>query len=305
MRALVPFEELVGCPELADAGVEVALYSGEHEQHPPAEGVEFFVLPSRRLPATLGLLPGLPDLKVVQLLSSGADHVLAHVPTGVRVCNAPSLHAQATAEVGISLILASLNHVPAWVAAQHRGEWHDPGPRPMLSGKTVLLLGYGAVGEALATMLAGFGVRLLRVARRARPGIAPVSQFPDLLPDADVVVVAAALTDQTRGLVDDGVLRRMRDGALLVNLSRGQLVDTGALLSHLQSGRIRAALDVTDPEPLPPDHPLWTCPGVLISPHVGGRAADFRDRAVTFVRDQVRRYAAGSALWHVVTGPAV
>lgn len=299
----MPFAELITDPGLAPAGVATRLFTGDGDLPPRVAEVEFMVLPSRRLPESLRLLPELPQLKVVQVLSSGTDHVMGELPEGVILCNAPNLHAEATAEVGMSLILASLNHVPAWVTAQYAGQWRDPGPRPRLSGRTVLVLGCGAVGEALAKMLSGFGVSLLCVARRARSGVAPVSRLAELLPEADVVVVAAALTDQTRGLIDDGMLKRLRDGTLLVNLSRGALVDPNALLAHVRSGRIRAALDVTDPEPLPPDHALWRCPGVLISPHVGGNAVDFRERAVAFVRDQLCRYAAGEALSHLVVGP--
>jgi phosphoglycerate dehydrogenase-like enzyme len=203
----------------------------------------------------------------------------------------------------MSLMLASLNHVPAWVHSQRQATWSDPGPRAGLSGKTVVVVGYGAVGRALATMLTGFEVAVVPVARRARPGVAAIDELPGLLPMADVLVVAAPLTPATRGLIGQEALVRLPQGALLVNVSRGGLVDTAALLEHARSGRIRAALDVTDPEPLPDGHPLWECPGVLISPHVGGDMADFQQRAVSFVSEQLCRYEQGLPLRNIVAGP--
>jgi phosphoglycerate dehydrogenase-like enzyme len=143
---------------------------------------------------------------------------------------------------------------------------------------------------------------VLRVARRPRDGVADFDALPSLLGRADVVVLTVPLTDQTRSMVDGDFLARMRDGALLVNVARGAVVDTEALLAELTSGRLRAALDVTDPEPLPPGHPLWTAPGVLISPHVGGSTSAFLPRAMRLVRDQLERYAAGEPLANVVVG---
>ncbi|MGH3904232.1 MAG: 2-hydroxyacid dehydrogenase [Pseudonocardiaceae bacterium] len=287
-------------PDLSRYEIGKIVYSGD--QYPPnsLEQVGCYVVPHPFVPQSLDLLPEMPHLEVLQLLSSGVDHVLPRVPRHVVVCNAPDLHAQATAEVGLSLILASLNHVPSWVGAQRQRLWRDPGPRPRLVGKCVLLLGYGAVGRALEVMLGGFDVRLVRVARRSRPGVAGVDELMELLPNADIVVIAAPLTEQSRWLVGRTALARMRPGTLVVNISRGPVVDTDALVEQLGSGRLRAALDVTDPEPLPPDHPLWRCPGTLISPHVGGNTADFRQRAVRFIREQLRRFLVGEHLANVV-----
>jgi phosphoglycerate dehydrogenase-like enzyme len=176
--------------------------------------------------------------------------------------------------------------------------WYDA-----LADRTVLLVGHGGIGRAIDKRLAGFEVDVLRVARTAREGVAEMADLPDLLPRADVVVVCVPLTDDTRGLVDAEFLGRMRDGALLVNVSRGPVVDTDALLAELGAGRLRAALDVTDPEPPPPGHPLWTVPGLLMSPHVGGSSSAFRPRVEKVIVDQVRRYAAGEPLRYVVRSP--
>jgi phosphoglycerate dehydrogenase-like enzyme len=167
----------------------------------------------------------------------------------------------------------------------------------------VLIVGYGSIGAAIERRLDGFEVEISRVARTARPGVRPVSEIAEMLPRADVVVLATPLTAETEGLVNRDFLSRMADGALLVNMSRGRVVDTEALLAELNAGRLHAALDVTEPQPLPADHPLWSAPNVLISPHVGGLTAALAPRACRLLVDQVRRYAAGEPLANVVIEP--
>jgi phosphoglycerate dehydrogenase-like enzyme len=166
----------------------------------------------------------------------------------------------------------------------------------------VLLVGYGAIGEAIHDRLRPFEVEVVKVARAAREGVHAIDELPDLLPDADVVILVVPLTAATRGLVDAGFLSRMKGGALLVNVARGPVVDTDALLAELRSGRITAAVDVVDPEPLPDGHPLWSAPGLLLTPHVGGASSAMWPRAHRLVRDQLARYAAGEPLANVMTG---
>jgi phosphoglycerate dehydrogenase-like enzyme len=161
----------------------------------------------------------------------------------------------------------------------------------------VLLLGYGSIGRAVEARLAPFApAATVRVARRAREGVSPLEALPELLPEADVVVLLLPLTAETRGIIDAGALSLMKPGALLVNAARGALVDTGALLDVLNGGRIRAVLDVTDPEPLPPGHPLWRAPGLLVTPHVAGITRDIEKRTAVLVRDQIARFARGEEL---------
>jgi phosphoglycerate dehydrogenase-like enzyme len=166
----------------------------------------------------------------------------------------------------------------------------------------VLLVGYGAIGEAIEARLRPFEVEVVRVARRGRDGVHPIAELPRLLPDADVVILIVPLTAETRGLVDADFLARMKDGALLVNVARGPVVDTDALLAALTSGRLSAAVDVTDPEPLPADHPLWDAPNLLVSPHVGGASSAMWPRAHRLVRDQLHRFADGEPLANVMEG---
>ncbi|NHC13481.1 2-hydroxyacid dehydrogenase [Motilibacter deserti] len=283
------------------AGVDAAVWDADGPPPPGVEDVEFYVPPYGRGPEGMSLLERMPRLRVLQTLSAGVEGVLGLVPDGVTLCNAKGVHDASTAELAVALMLAAQRDLPAYVQAQQAGRW-TPTSTVGLADSTVLILGYGAIGEAVERRLAGFEVEVLRVARRARPGVAALEQLPELLPRADVVLVLVPLTAATRGLVDAQLLARMKDGALLVNVARGAVVDTGALLNELASRRLRAALDVTDPEPLPEGHPLWTAPGLLLTPHVGGGTAAMGPRARALVADQLARWAAGEPLRNVITG---
>jgi phosphoglycerate dehydrogenase-like enzyme len=247
------------------------------------------------------VLPRMTSLRLVQTLTAGVDNIRPHVPDGVLLCNGRGIHDASTAELALTLILASLRGVPDFVRRQDRRRW-QPEWRPALADRTVLLVGYGAVGEAVERRLAPFETEVVRVARTARTGVHAISELPDLLPAADVVVLTVPLTDETRGLVDADFLARMKDGALLVNVARGPVVVHADLVAALESGRITAAVDVVDPEPLPEDSPLWTAPGLLVSPHVGGASSAMWPRAYRLVRDQLRRFAAGEEPVNFMTG---
>jgi phosphoglycerate dehydrogenase-like enzyme len=283
-------------------GIEVDVYDGADVMPASADEVELWVPPYIGAgPIVRRVLPRLPRLRVLQLLTAGVENVHSFVPTGVVLCNARGVHDASTAELAIALMLASLRGLPDFVRAQEEGRW-VPAEHLTLADRTVLILGYGSIGQALECRLDGFEARVLRVARSAREGVADMDALPDLLPQADIVVLLLPMTDTTRGLVDAAFLSRMHDGALLVNVARGPIVCTDALLAELESGRLRAALDVTEPEPLPPGHPLWKAPGLLLSPHVGGNTSAFLPRAYRLLSDQLRRFAAGDPLSNVVTG---
>ncbi len=266
-----------------------------------ADQVEFFV-PAYEWEADLAVLTRLPRLRVVQTLTAGVEHIRPHLPAGVTLCSGRGIHDASTSELAVGLILAAQRGIPDLVRAQDRSEWAF-GHFPSLADRTVLIVGHGAIGAALETRLAPFEVSITRVARTARAGVHAVTELPDLLPQADIVVLVVPLTDETRRLFDVHLLGLMKPGALLVNVGRGGLVDTDALVAALAEGRIRAALDVVDPEPLPADHPLWDAPGLLLTPHVGGSTSALWPRAYRLVRDQLTRYAAGEPLVNVITGP--
>jgi len=240
---------------------------------------------------------------VVQAQMLGYDGVADHLPAGHAYCNAVDVHEAATGELALALILASQRGLPNFVTAATRGEWAHA-RYPGLALSRVLVLGTGGVGRQVAERLAPFDVELTRIARSAREDdlgtVHGWSELDSLLPQADIVVLAVPLDDSTRGLVDDDFLGRMAPGALLVNVARGPVVDTDALTRAIESGRIRAAMDVTDPEPLPADHPLWTLPGVLISPHVGGDVGSMSRRMDRLVREQIDLLLAGDEPKNVV-----
>ncbi len=261
--------------------------------------VGFYVPPYMGPRLTLELIGQMPNLEVVQLLTVGFDAALEYVPEHVTLCNAAGVHEASTAELAVALVLASLRGLDDYARAMPQGEWvHDR--RTSLVDRSVIIIGAGGVGRAIADRLIPFEADVTVVARTKRPGVVSISELPNLLPESDIVILAVPLDAQTTGMIDDDFLSRMRDGALLVNVARGGVVDTEALVRHVQQGRIRAALDVTDPEPLPPEHPLWRAPGVLISPHVGGDSSAFLPRAKRLVESQISRWRRGEALAHIV-----
>jgi phosphoglycerate dehydrogenase-like enzyme len=243
----------------------------------------------------------MPRLRVVQTLTAGVEHIRRVVPEGVLLCNGRGIHNASTAELALTLTLSALRGVPGFVRDQDDGRWNQ-GWRPSLADATVLVVGYGAIGRDIERRLQPFEVEVLRVARTRREGVDTLEDLPDLLPRADVVILVVPATSETRGLVDARFLGAMRPGALLVNVARGSVVVTGDLVDALRAGRVAAALDVTDPEPLPAGHPLWSAPNVLITPHVGGATPAMWPRTYRLVRDQLERFASGRPLANVMTG---
>ena len=299
-----PAGEIDGLPD----SFRYRRWDGEDDFPADPAACVFYVTPYMKSPeVTLRPLAAMPDLKVVQTLTAGIDHVLgglADLGPGVRLCNARGVHEASTAELALTLTLASLRGIPRMVRGQDREEWRD-GFYESLADKSVLIIGYGSIGTAVEDRLAPFECgRIARVARSARTAphgpVHALADLPRLLPDADVVILCTPLTEDTRGLAGAEFLARMKDGALLVNVSRGPVVDTNSLLTEVGSGRLRAALDVTDPEPLPAGHPLWHAPNVLITPHVGGSSSAFEPRAKRLVARQLARFAAGEPVVNTV-----
>jgi phosphoglycerate dehydrogenase-like enzyme len=262
----------------------------------PGEGVAFAV---PTWGADAGRLGELPDLRVVQVLSAGVDWIAGAVPAHVTLCNAGDTRSPAVAQWVVAAILADLLGFRRAETQRAAHSWEPWRPRE-LAGKRVVIVGHGSIGRAVEQRLAPFGVRIGRVARHARPGVEPVERLAEAVAGADVVVVLAPLSDETRGLVGAEVIGRMKERALLVNAGRGPVVDTDALVAAVRAGRIRAALDVTDPEPLPEDHVLWTLDDVFITPHSSGDTPEAEIAAQALARAQILRYRAGLPLEHVV-----
>ncbi|MER7044254.1 2-hydroxyacid dehydrogenase [Streptomyces jumonjinensis] len=304
----LPADEIDGLPSPLESGLHYRFWDGGPDfPADPADCVFYTVPYLKATEIVVRPLPAMTSLRVVQTLSAGTDHVqqaLGTLHSGVRLCNAKGVHEASTAELTLALILASLRGIPGFVHGQRAEEWRS-GFYPALADKSVLIIGYGSIGAAIEDRLVPFEVaRVVRVARSARTTargeVHPLTDMPSLLPDADIVILSTPLTERTRGLAGAEFLAGMKDGALLVNVARGPVVDTGALLAEVETGRITAALDVTDPEPLPSGHPLWHAPGVLISPHVGGSTSAFAPRAERLLARQITRFAAGRPLDNVV-----
>jgi phosphoglycerate dehydrogenase-like enzyme len=299
IKVWLPGQDAVSLMGGLPAGMAAEVWTGGEQLPDSADEVEVVVLPFEVPSSRLQLLAKLPRLRLIQLMSAGAENIIPFVPPGVTLCNAQGAHDPAVAEWITAVILAQVRQLPRFLAAQQAGTW-APARSESLAGQTVLIVGYGSIGEATERTLAPFGVRFERVARRPRPGVMTMADLPDALPRADIVILLVPVTPATAGLVDARFLARLHDGALLVNAARGSIVDTSALLAELASGRLRAALDVTDPEPLPAGHPLWSAPGLLLTPPVAGAMTTDASRVMALVKDQLARYAAGEPLRHVV-----
>jgi phosphoglycerate dehydrogenase-like enzyme len=300
------------------AGLELVRIPAEPEEE---IAVDFWVA-ALAPPSQRRQWPHLKGVKAVQGLWAGVDSLRPLVPNGVSLCSARGVHDAPTAEWAVTATLAMQKYLYFYADLQRRADWAgkdkaediyllSEGAKrepqcPVLveevADKMVLIVGYGSIGAAVEARLAPFGCKFLRVARSARDGVAAASDLDDLLPLADIVILTTPLTIETRGLIGAGRIAKMKRGALLVNAGRGAVVETNALVRALNQGRIRAALDVTDPEPLPPDHPLWRAPNLLITPHLATDTPRFMGRAFAFAAEQAQRFARGGKLRNVITG---
>lgn len=294
----VPSQQFAGDLEPVPEGVEVLVWAMDGPA--PRAQLDIVVPPYMTLESGLPLLEGV-ETRLVQGQSIGYDGVVSTLPPGHTFANATSVHETSTAELAVALALAAQRRIPEFVRAQERGEW-APSSADSLADRRVLLLGYGGIGKAVAARLAAFEVQITAVASRARDEdgvhVHGVDELPVLLPNAEIVILTLPGGDTTRHIIDADALALLPDGALVVNVGRGPLIDTDALVA--EGGRIRAALDVTEPEPLPAGHPLWSVPGVLIVPHVGGASSAMRPRVARLVRSQIERMLASAPPLNVV-----
>lgn len=275
----------------------------------PSERFDLVVPPYWGGNRQLAQLEGV-DTRLVQWQSIGYNGVTKYLPVGVPLANAATVHETSTAELALALTLAAQRGIPEFVRDGVEHRW-DLRSFPSLADRRVLLIGYGGVSKAIEARLAGFEVSIARLARTAREEtnlagetvvVHGFSELHTQLAQAEIMILAVPLTDETRGLIDAAALAALPDDALLVNVARGPVVDTDALMAELRTGRLRAALDVTDPEPLPSDHALWDCPGVLISPHIGGDSSAMLPRMVALIRRQIAHLRAAEAPENIVVG---
>ena len=305
ITVLVPNETGVAALAGVD-GVEAIQYEPGRPLPPGGEKATVLVPGFLSGPDATKLLDDLPDLDFVQLLSAGAENWIPRMPAGVKLSICRGAHGGSTAEWVIGALLHIYREFGPFAQAQSEGKWvHDwvtSGGTDTLQGKRVLIVGAGDLGEQLVRRLAPFDATSTLVGRRARDGVRGLDELPQLLGDYDVVVLMVPLTTETTGMVDAAFLARMADNAILVNAARGPVVDTDALVAELNSGRLRAALDVTDPEPLPEGHPLWTAKGLFLTPHVGGSCRGGAERSWKVAAAEIARYAAGEELKNLVHG---
>lgn len=295
LRALVPSDQLAMA--VRSPGITPLVW---HLNDAPGEAPEAEVLVTERPidREQRSRIASIPGLRHVHLLSIGHEWVWDHLPDGVSVSNSRGAVEDATAELALTLALTSIRQIPAALLQKQEHTW-SPIWTDSMHGSDVLVIGHGGVGKEIAARLEPFRPQsITRVASTARSEssgvtIHGVGELPLLVGGADVIFIALPDSPTTTGLVNDEFLAGMREGALLVNVGRGAVVETQALLAELECGRIRAALDVTDPEPLPPDHPLWNAPNLLVTPHMAGSTYQFVRVATQIAREQLRRLASG------------
>ncbi|MFC6152982.1 2-hydroxyacid dehydrogenase [Nocardioides yefusunii] len=296
---------VVPTAELAEAvgpvtGAEFTVWNGDGDA---LTHVDLWVPDYSTHPSVIDRVQAFGSVGAVQLQTAGYDGVPERMPAGVSLHSAVGVHDDATAEHAVGMTLAVLRGIPESVRNADTGTWVRMPGRQSLADARVMILGYGSIGRAVAERLVPMKAHVTGVATRPRPDdvVGQVRGFDELdalLPKQDVVIVLVPHNAATDKLVDASFLAKMADGALLVNVARGGVADTDAILA--EAGRLRFALDVTDPEPLPDGHPLFNAPGVLITPHVAGGTTAMLPRMAAVIRAQVTRLVAGEPLAHVV-----
>ena len=247
----------------------------------------------------LELTKKMPNLKILQMPNAGYDDAMEYVRDGMTLCNGKSIHDDSTAELAVGLIIASLRGFPDFVRNQDKSDWVHV-KNKSINDRKIGIIGFGSIGTTIAKMLSGFAVEIIPFTQSGRDNTIAITDLDKHLPTLDVVILILPLTKESKHLFDAKRLSLMKDGALIVNVARGPIVETDALVKELNSGRITAALDVTDPEPLPKDHPLWRAKGVLISPHVGGNTTAFESRARRLIESQLNLLAEGKPLNNII-----
>jgi len=247
----------------------------------------------------LELTKKMPNLKVLQVPNAGYDDAMEFLRPGITLCNGRGIHDDSTAELAVGLTIASLRGFATFVRDQDKGEWVNKN-YDSINDRKIGIVGFGSIGSTIARMLSGFSVEIVAFTQSGRDNTIAIADLDKHLPTLDVVILILPLTKESKHLFDARRLALMKDGALLVNVARGPIVDTDALVKELNSGRITAGLDVTDPEPLPKGHPLWSAKGVLISPHVGGNSSAFEKRARRLIESQLDLLAQGKPLNNVI-----
>jgi phosphoglycerate dehydrogenase-like enzyme len=271
----------------------------------PAESqfdeIEFYVPSYMGGLKTIEIIPRMKNLKVVHYNQAGYEDILPHIPQGVNLCNGTGVHDVSTSELAVGLTIASRRGFAEFMDNQKKGIWLRR-TKPALADSHVGIVGYGHIGKRIASLLEMFETKVTAFTRSGSDGSIKIAEFDDYLPKLDVIILILPLTAESKNFMNAARIKKMKDGATLVNVARGAIIDTDALVAELHTGRITAGLDVTDPEPLPAGHPLWSAPNVIISPHVGGDSGAFQPRARKLVQEQLARIAKNEPLVNQITG---
>ena len=251
------------------------------------DAIEFYVPSYMGGLKTIEIIPRMKNLKVVHYNQAGYEDILPHIPQGVSLCNGTGIHDVSTSELAIGLTIAARRGFAEFMDNQKQGIWKRT-TKPALADSHVGIIGYGHIGKRIATLLEMFETKVTAFTRSGSDGSIKIAEFDQYLPKLDVIILILPLTAESKNFMNAERIKKMKDGATLVNVARGAIIDTDALVAELHTGRITAGLDVTDPEPLPEGHPLWSAPNVIISPHVGGDSGAFQPRARTMVSQQLQ-----------------
>lgn len=300
VTVLVPDDE--GLTALSEvSGVYPVRYEWGEPMPPQAATAEVLIPGFLLSDSDEEFFTALPELKLLQLLTAGAEDWVGRLPEGVLLSTCRGAHGASTAEWVVAALLSMCRELGEFAAQREQHRWAYR-PTDTLQGKRILIVGAGDLGRALGRMLEPFGARVTMVGFSAREDVHSVGELPGLLGDCDAAVLMVPLTSRTTGMVDAQFLAAIPTGGVLVNAARGPVVDTDALLAELNSGRLRAALDVTDPEPLPPEHPLWDAPGLLLTPHVAGSTYGAKQRSYAVAAAEIERYVQGELPNNLVQG---
>jgi phosphoglycerate dehydrogenase-like enzyme len=265
------------------------------------EDIEFYAPSYMGGVKTFEVIAKMKNLKTVHYSQAGYEDILPHIPSHVILCNASGLHDVSTSELAVGLTIASRRGFAEFMDNQKNGIWQRQ-RKPALADSHVGIIGYGNIGKRIASLLEMFETKVTPFSRSGADGAVKISEFDKYLPDLDVIILILPLTKESKNFINADRIKKMKDGATLINLARGAIVDTDALVAELNTGRITAGLDVTDPEPLPKGHPLWSAPNLIITPHVGGDSAAFDPRARKMVQEQLTRLAEKKPLLNQITG---
>jgi phosphoglycerate dehydrogenase-like enzyme len=266
------------------------------------ETIQFYVPPYMVGPGALELISSMSSLQVIQSPNAGVDDILKILPPGVTLCNAKGVHDASTSELAIGLAISARRGFPTFMANQSQGKWvHER--HNALADSRVGIVGMGNIGSLIARQLEAFSVEVIGFSRSGKDGSKMMSEFDQILPTLDVVILILPLTNESHHLMNRSRINSMKPGATLVNMARGAIIETSALVDALNRGHITAGIDVTEPEPLPEEHPLWSAPNLIITPHVGGDSSAFNPRVRALIESQVERFATGKPLINVVAGP--